>query len=36
MKDKEMFIEEYGEFKMRKLTEDDLEQFNGFYAMHFK
>ena len=27
MKDTEKFIEVNGDFKMRKLTEDDLEQF---------
>ena len=35
MEDTEKFIEKYGDFKMRKLTEDDLEQFNGLLRYAF-
>src|SRR5471030_2788030 len=36
MEDTGTFIEVYGDFKMRKLTEDDLEQFNGFLRYAFQ
>ena len=36
MGDTEKFIEVYGNFKMRKLTEDDLEQFNGLLRYAFQ
>lgn len=35
MENKDNFIEAYGDFKMRKLTEDDLEQFNGLLRYAF-
>lgn len=36
MENTEKFIELYGDFKMRKLTEDDLEQFNGLLRYAFQ
>jgi predicted acetyltransferase len=36
MEETEKFIEVYGDFKMRKLTENDLEQFNGLLRYAFQ
>lgn len=36
MEDTKKFIKVYGDFKMRKLTKDDLEQFNGLLRYAFQ
>ncbi len=36
MKDTKKYIQVYGDFKMRKLTEEDLEQFNGLLRYAFQ
>ena len=36
MEDTEKFIEIYGDFKMRKLTQSDLEEFNGLLRYAFQ